>query len=55
MYKGNPERLKSFFDNRKNDFINSTKSITKNMEARGGGIISIDLVINRTFYLITFN
>ena len=44
MYKGNPERLKSFFDNRKNDFINSTKSITKNMEARGGGIISIDLV-----------
>ena len=20
MYKGNPERLKSFFDNRKNDF-----------------------------------
>ena len=44
MYKGNPESLKSFFDNRKNDFINSTKSITKNMEARGGGIISIDLV-----------
>ena len=44
MYKGNPERLKSFFDNRKNDFLNSTKSITKNMEARGGGIISIELI-----------
>ena len=44
IYKGNPERLKSFFTNRKNDFLNSTKSITKNMEARGGGIISLDLI-----------
>ena len=44
MYKGNPEKLKSFFDNRKKDLLNATKAITKNMEIRGGGILSLDLM-----------
>ena len=44
MYKGNPEKLKSFFYNRKKDLLDATKAITKNMERRGGGILSLDLI-----------
>jgi hydroxymethylglutaryl-CoA reductase len=44
MYKGNIELLKSYFDFIKPQLLLETKSITKNMEKRGGGIIDIELV-----------
>lgn len=44
MYSGNADKLKSFFQNNKSTLFESTEDITANMQARGGGITSIDLV-----------
>lgn len=44
MYKGNLDLLKSYFIYIKPQLISDTKSITKNMEKRGGGILDIELV-----------
>ncbi len=43
MYHGASKKLKSFFDEIKPKLIQDTKSITKNMERRGGGIIDVQL------------
>ncbi|WP_040247530.1 hydroxymethylglutaryl-CoA reductase, degradative [Psychroserpens mesophilus] len=42
-YDGNTEDLINFFKNTKSKFFKDTKSITKSMENRGGGILDIDL------------
>ncbi len=42
-YSGNFEELQSFFESVKPKLIEDTKSITKNMERRGGGILDIEL------------
>jgi hydroxymethylglutaryl-CoA reductase len=47
FYKGDAEKLQSYFNLIKGDLILSTKPITKNMEQRGGGILSLEL-INKT-------
>jgi hydroxymethylglutaryl-CoA reductase len=44
MYEGHVELLKSYFDFIKPKLISDTKSITKNMEKRGGGILDIELI-----------
>ena len=44
IYKGNVELLKTYFDVIKPQLFSDTKSITKNMEKRGGGILDIELV-----------
>ncbi|MEJ2114003.1 MAG: hydroxymethylglutaryl-CoA reductase, partial [Flavobacteriaceae bacterium] len=43
MYHGNHEKLERFFEKTKPQLIAETKSITKNMEKRGGGILNIEL------------
>lgn len=43
MYDGDFEALNTFFKSNKSQFITDAKSITKNMEARGGGIMDIEL------------
>ncbi|WP_370477042.1 hydroxymethylglutaryl-CoA reductase, degradative [Tamlana flava] len=43
IFKGDFEKLKTFFDLVKPKIIEDTKAITKNMEKRGGGIIDIEL------------
>ena len=43
IYKGNKERLKTFFQEIKPKLYADTASITKNMEKRGGGITDIKL------------
>ncbi|WP_142785183.1 hydroxymethylglutaryl-CoA reductase, degradative [Changchengzhania lutea] len=43
MYYGDFEILNAFFQNVKSKLIKDTQGITKNMEARGGGIIDIEL------------
>jgi hydroxymethylglutaryl-CoA reductase len=44
MFSGDKEKLNDFFNFIKPSLITDSKHITKNMEKRGGGIISIDLV-----------
>lgn len=44
MYEGSVDLLKSYFDFIKPKLISDTKSITKNMEKRGGGILDIELI-----------
>lgn len=43
MYFGNPNTLKRFFKHVKSQLFDDAKSITKNMEKRGGGILDIEL------------
>ena len=43
IYKGNPDTLYTFFDTLKSILLEDVKSITKNMEKRGGGILDIEL------------
>jgi len=43
MFQGNVAHLKSFFQDVKPKLIAATKSITKSMEKRGGGILDIEL------------
>lgn len=40
----NPDKLKSFFAGIKNKFFENTAHITRNMQARGGGILNIELI-----------
>ena len=44
MYRGDFELLKSYFELIKPQLLLDTKSITKNMERRGGGILDIELI-----------
>lgn len=44
MYAGNKKALQAYFKSKKADLIIATASVTKNMEKRGGGILSIELV-----------
>ena len=44
MYKGDFETLQTYFSANKSKLLEATKSITKNMEKRGGGILDIALV-----------
>ena len=46
-YEGEFELLKDLFNSNKKAFFEDSKSITKNMEKRGGGIVDIEL-INKT-------
>lgn len=50
MFVGDSGKLDTFFQNIKTDLIEGTKEITKNMEKRGGGITSLQLV-NKTALL----
>jgi len=43
IYKGDGLKLENFFKEIKNKFHESTESVTKNMQKRGGGILSIEL------------
>ena len=43
MYHGDFNKLEAFFIRIKSKLINEAKPITKNMEARGGGILDIEL------------
>ena len=43
MFHGGFEHLKSFFESVKPKLISEAKPLTKNMEARGGGILDIEL------------
>jgi hydroxymethylglutaryl-CoA reductase len=44
MYQGTFETLKTFFNSVKPKLLAATKSITQNMEKRGGGILDIQLI-----------
>ena len=44
FYEGNPKELSAFFKNRKSDLLKTLVPLTKNMEARGGGVMSLDLI-----------
>jgi len=44
LYTGEPSRLKQFFKKRKGDLLQATSNLTKNMEKRGGGITSLELI-----------
>ena len=43
-YSGDPLILMDFFETHRKDLLNSTSEITKNMRARGGGILEMKLV-----------
>lgn len=43
IYKGDTQKLKTFFTSIKPKFFAETQSITKNMQKRGGGILEIEL------------
>ncbi|MDC1031248.1 hydroxymethylglutaryl-CoA reductase, degradative [Flavobacteriaceae bacterium] len=43
-YEGDPSILKTFFEKNKIALLEATKSLTLNMEKRGGGIVSLDLI-----------
>ena len=44
FYEGYPKELSAFFKNRKSDLLKTLVPLTKNMEARGGGVVSLDLI-----------
>lgn len=43
MYEGDKEKLMAFVNEKNTEFYKDTESITANMRARGGGILSIEL------------
>ncbi|MFD0964337.1 hydroxymethylglutaryl-CoA reductase, degradative [Pseudofulvibacter geojedonensis] len=43
MYEGDKIKLKNYFDSIKSKLFSDSKSITQNMEKRGGGILDIEL------------
>ena len=43
-YSDNPLNLKDFFESHRHELLESTTEITKNMQARGGGILDMKLV-----------
>lgn len=44
QWQGPKEKLKVFFDDRKEDLLNAVSHLTVNMEKRGGGIVDLSLV-----------
>ena len=44
QWQGNKEKLRSYFDDNKENFLNAVAHLTMNMEIRGGGIVGLDLV-----------
>ncbi|MCO4793008.1 MAG: hydroxymethylglutaryl-CoA reductase [Bacteriovoracaceae bacterium] len=44
IWKGDSDKLKSFFESVKEELINSVSPLVKNMEARGGGLLDIKLI-----------
>ena len=44
LFTGDSVALKQFFEKRKEELLQTTKNLTKNMEQRGGGIISCELI-----------
>ncbi len=44
QWQGNKEKLYSFFNDSKESLLNAVSFLTKNMEVRGGGISSLELV-----------
>ncbi|OCB75210.1 hydroxymethylglutaryl-CoA reductase, degradative [Flavobacterium crassostreae] len=53
IYYGDPSKLEHFFAQTKARFFTDTQSITKNMQKRGGGILSITLK-NKTHLLANY-
>ncbi len=44
MYEGDKEKLQNAFETTiKNQLIETTNDITKNMRARGGGILALEI------------
>lgn len=43
LFKGDSEKLQAFFNTVKSTLLDATESITKNMQKRGGGIVSLTL------------
>ncbi len=43
-YSDNPLKIKDFFESHRHELLESTAEITKNMQARGGGILDMKLV-----------
>ena len=43
IYNGDLEKLEKFFNEIKHKFYEATESVTKNMQKRGGGVLSIEL------------
>ncbi|MGL2965060.1 hydroxymethylglutaryl-CoA reductase, degradative [Flavobacterium sp. XGLA_31] len=43
LFKGTTAQLQSFFDKTKDALLAATENITKNMQKRGGGILSLEL------------
>lgn len=43
LFKGNHDKIQTFFDAVKSNLIASTESVTANMQKRGGGITSLEL------------
>jgi hydroxymethylglutaryl-CoA reductase len=43
LFDGNSEKLQAFFNTVKSTLLDATESITKNMQKRGGGIVSLTL------------
>lgn len=44
LWQGPKEKLQNFFENSRQDLLHSVKDLSINMERRGGGILSLDLV-----------
>jgi hydroxymethylglutaryl-CoA reductase len=44
QWQGPKEKLKAFFDTERGRMLDAVKPLTQNMEARGGGIVSLELV-----------
>jgi hydroxymethylglutaryl-CoA reductase len=44
QWQGSKEKLASFFEEKKSELLSSVAKITENMEKRGGGIVSLELV-----------
>jgi hydroxymethylglutaryl-CoA reductase len=44
LWTGGKEELNTFFNSSKNELLNSVKHLSANMEKRGGGILSFDLI-----------
>lgn len=43
LWKGEPENLKNFFEESRENLLQSVNEITANMEKRGGGIVGLEL------------
>lgn len=44
QWMGDKTKLKAFFQDQKEEILNSVQSVTTNMEKRGGGIVDLELV-----------